>query len=88
MMGYGGTTDPYGTGAAGTTPGTATEQKKKGPKPPRDSDPFVAQTPAQARVLEAAATSTMEPLPLTLATGPTPPLYEAFRWQKAQAPAS
>lgn len=83
-MGYGGAPggDPYGTGGAGAA-ATPTEPKKAGPKPPRDSDPFVGQDAAAARVVESAASAVTEPLPLAMATGPTPPLYEAFRWEKA-----
>lgn len=80
--GYGGYGDAnaYGTGA----PGTTTETKKAGPKPPRDRDPFVATTPAQALQVEAQAAAATEPPPIQLATGPTPALYEAYRWEKAQ----
>jgi translation initiation factor IF-2 len=76
--------DPYG-GTGTQTAAATTEEKKAGPKPPRDGDPFGATTPAAARAVEAAATSSTEPLPLQLAAGPTPPLYEAFRWEKAAA---
>jgi hypothetical protein len=83
--GYG--SDPYGTGT-GTAATTTTEQKKAGPKPPRDKDPFLATTTAQQRQVEAQAAASTEQPPIQMATGATPPLYEAYRWEKAQEEAA
>jgi hypothetical protein len=72
---------PYG---AGTTASADTGKKKSaGPKPPRNGDPFRSTDPGQDRAVEAAYQQATEPVPILAATGPTPGLYEAYRWEKA-----
>jgi hypothetical protein len=74
-------------GAYGSTDTTAapaaTEKKAAGPKPPRSGDPFRSTDPARDRVVETTYRSSTEELPVLAATGPTPTLYEAYRWEKA-----
>jgi hypothetical protein len=77
-----GETGPYG---AGTSTASADTGKKKspGPKPPRTGDPFRSNEPGQEAAVVAAYEQATEPLPILAAAGPTPNLYEAYRWQKA-----
>jgi hypothetical protein len=71
---------PYGTTTASADTG---KKKSAGPKPPRSGDPFRSTDPAQDRATEAAYQQATEPVPILAATGPTPGLYEAYRWEKA-----